>query len=109
MYDKQGGVDVTGANSALVMAIRVSDRYGGSIPTSNELIRDFGMHRATAFRWIRAFKDARGIPVSEKKKTGNDTIARAREMRKAGCKLDYIAAVLGICEATARKITKGGV
>lgn len=42
-------------------AIRIADKYRHRTPTVADLIADFGMHRATAYRWLRAIKDARGL------------------------------------------------
>ena len=46
---------------AIYTAVRVADRFASRLPTRDELMRDFGMSRATALRWVRAFKDARGL------------------------------------------------
>lgn len=43
------------------MAVRFADRWRERVPAWQELVSEYGMNRATAFRWIRAIKDARGI------------------------------------------------
>lgn len=43
------------------VAVRVADAFPDRVPTKAELIERFGMSKATAFRWIAAFKAARGI------------------------------------------------
>jgi transposase-like protein len=49
------------SSNYIEMAIRIADRYGRRFPTVGQLQNDFGMHRATAYRWVRAMKNARGI------------------------------------------------
>jgi len=48
-------------NVTIEMAFRVAARWPGRLPTWQELVEEYGMDRATAFRWRRAMKDARGI------------------------------------------------
>lgn len=43
------------------MAFRAAYRWPSRLPTWQELVEEYGMNRATAYRWIRAMKDARGI------------------------------------------------
>lgn len=40
---------------ALTIAFRLIRRYGSSVPTIEQLIRDFEVDRATAYRWRAAF------------------------------------------------------
>lgn len=42
----------------LMVAIRMTRKYGKRIPSVQELQDDFGMSRATAFRWRAALRDA---------------------------------------------------
>lgn len=44
------------------IAVRIVDKYQHRLPTRDELMNEWGMSRATACRWIRAIKDARGLP-----------------------------------------------
>lgn len=48
-------------NSLLTIALRLVRRYGDRIPEVSELVRDFGVHRATAYRWRAAFRDSMEI------------------------------------------------
>jgi predicted DNA-binding transcriptional regulator YafY len=47
------------ANIQLQMACRIALRYSHRLPTVKELQDEFGMHRATAYRWIAAMRAAR--------------------------------------------------
>ena len=49
----------TTKTSALV-AFRILLKYGTRTPTWRELVADFGMCRATAYRWLSALKIAKG-------------------------------------------------
>ena len=42
----------------LVRALRLVRYYGDRVPTVRELIRDFDIDRATAYRWRGAFVDS---------------------------------------------------
>ena len=42
-------------------AARIAVRFHGQAPDVDVLMRDFGMHRATAYRWRAAFVDALGL------------------------------------------------
>jgi len=48
--------------NTLVVAMRIAQKYAHRIPTPGELRSDHGMSRATAYRWIKAFRDAKGLP-----------------------------------------------
>lgn len=47
-------------NLQLQTACRIALRYTHRLPTAKELQNDFGMHRATAYRWIAALKAVQG-------------------------------------------------
>ena len=57
---EHGGPRNTGVVK-IEMAVRIADRWRDRLPHWRELAEEFGMDRATAFRWLRAMKDARGI------------------------------------------------
>lgn len=40
----------------LLTACRIARRYSHRLPTVAELQEEFGMHRATAYRWLSALK-----------------------------------------------------
>ena len=44
--------------SMVLTACRIAKRYTHRLPTVEELRRDFGMSRATAYRWLSAMKQA---------------------------------------------------
>jgi hypothetical protein len=50
------------ATTTLVVAMRIAQKYIHRVPTPGELRSDHGMSRATAYRWIKAFRDAKGLP-----------------------------------------------
>lgn len=43
------------------LAFRIAEKWRHRLPTAKELMEDYGMHKATAYRWLRAMKAARGI------------------------------------------------
>ncbi len=45
-------------NASLTLAFRMVVRYGHSVPSVETLRADFGISRATAYRWRRAFVEA---------------------------------------------------
>lgn len=45
-------------NITITTALRIVRRYGDHLPTVAQLRADFGVSRATAFRWRAAFRDA---------------------------------------------------
>lgn len=49
------------AQSAVFIAVRIAEKYPRRIPSARELMHDLGMARATAYRWRKAFMDARGV------------------------------------------------
>lgn len=54
LYDAPSGT----RHGGLLLAARVALRYRGHAPTVEQLVADFGMSRATAYRWRGAFLDA---------------------------------------------------
>ena len=48
----------SGANTRILVAIRIARHYAHRIPTVKELQADFGMHSSTAYRWIAAMRQA---------------------------------------------------
>ena len=48
----------SGVNAGLLTAVRIAKRYAHRLPTVEELRNDFGMSRATAFRWRAALRRA---------------------------------------------------
>lgn len=50
--------DGPGRSTALEIAVRVARAYRDRAPTVEGLQDQFGMCRATAYRWLRAWKDA---------------------------------------------------
>lgn len=49
------------APAHMVTSLRIAYAYGKTLPTVPQLVKDFGMHRSTAWRWRRAIKDALGM------------------------------------------------
>lgn len=47
--------------ATIALACRVACAFPDRLPRASELMQRFGMSRATAFRWIAAMRDARGI------------------------------------------------
>lgn len=45
-------------STSILTACRIAKRYSHRLPTVQELRQDFGMSRATAFRWLSALKQA---------------------------------------------------
>jgi len=48
------------SSTRIFVAVKVADRFKDRTPTARELIDLWGMSRATAYRWVAAFKAARG-------------------------------------------------
>lgn len=46
----------------MLVATRIALEYARKVPTVAQLRERFGMSRATAYRWIAAFKAAKGEP-----------------------------------------------
>jgi hypothetical protein len=51
----------SGAKASLFLALRIVRLYGSRPPTVESLRSEFGMCRATAYRWRRAWLDAHGV------------------------------------------------
>lgn len=51
----------SGAKAALFLALRIIRLYGSRTPTVESLRSEFGMSRASAYRWRRAWLDAHGV------------------------------------------------
>lgn len=49
-----------GTTGVIYVAVKLAAKYSHRLPTVEELRSEFGMCRATAYRWLRAMKDARG-------------------------------------------------
>ena len=49
------------ANTTATTAFRIAAMWPNSIPKAHQLIDRFEMSQATAYRFIRAMKDARGL------------------------------------------------
>jgi hypothetical protein len=56
-----GRVPSTGGSVWVAMACRVACAYPDRLPRPAELMQRFGMSRASAYRWVAAMRDARGI------------------------------------------------
>lgn len=55
-----GRVIHTNGAGTVNLAVRLALRFGGQAPSVPQLRNEFGMSRATAYRWRRAFLDALG-------------------------------------------------
>ena len=42
------------------LAFRMADKYRNRLPTPKELMDEYGMSRATAFRWVKTMRESRG-------------------------------------------------
>lgn len=51
----------TSGRLIVYLAARVARRYPNRAPTAAELQQNFGMSRASAYRWAAAFQDAYGV------------------------------------------------
>lgn len=59
-YKVEVGGPRTSTVASASLAFRLAAAYPHRVPTPQELIDKWGMHRATAYRWVRTMKDARG-------------------------------------------------
>lgn len=48
------------ANGAILIACAIARKYSRRLPTVAELQEQFGMSRATAYRWIHALRESQG-------------------------------------------------
>lgn len=55
--DGPGWPNWTRQNITITVAIRLVRKYGDRLPSVKALRDDFGVSRATAFRWRAAFRD----------------------------------------------------
>jgi hypothetical protein len=58
-------------NLRIQMACRIALRYRHRLPAVKELQDEFGMHRATAYRWIAAMRAARDELQNSHQEQGN--------------------------------------
>ena len=49
-----------GTAGMILVAARIALKYQHGTPSAKQLMRDYGMSQATAYRWRNAFKVARG-------------------------------------------------
>jgi hypothetical protein len=49
------------ASIKILTAVRIADAFRDRVPARDELMAQFGMSRSTAWRWVTAFKAARGV------------------------------------------------
>lgn len=57
-YTGQPGFPSRGVTSVrITTALRIANRYRGRVPEVKQLMRDFGMSKATAYRWANAIRD----------------------------------------------------
>jgi hypothetical protein len=62
-YTRDARANPNSANIRILTACRIARRYRDRIPAAKQLMNDFGMSRATAYRWIAALQQARGEPA----------------------------------------------
>lgn len=55
----------TGSTVYIFLAVRIAQKYSGRLPTVLELMNDWDMCRATAYRWIAAMRAARGLSAND--------------------------------------------
>lgn len=53
-----------GTTVGIYVACKIANKYSKRLPTANELITDFGMSRATAYRWVAGMRAARGLSAN---------------------------------------------
>ena len=56
-----GRIPATGGSVFIATACRIATAFPDRLPKPRELRERFGMSRATAYRWIAAMRDARGL------------------------------------------------
>ena len=52
-------VNMNSTSIRILTACRIAIRYSKKPPTAKDLIRDFGMSKACAYRWVSAMNEAR--------------------------------------------------
>lgn len=52
---------VDGGPGTVALAFRLASAYPRKLPTVAALRAEWGMSRATAYRWLAAMRDARGL------------------------------------------------
>ena len=57
-YSEELSAPHTTATVTVTVACKIAMRYRSGVPTPKQLMGEFGMSRATAYRWIRAMHDA---------------------------------------------------
>jgi len=60
-YRVEVGGPRSSVNAVAGLAFRLAAAYPQRVPTPQELMDRWGMHRATAYRWVRTMKEARGL------------------------------------------------
>lgn len=58
-YTWSSGTNPNTASTQVLLACRIALRYAKRGPTHHDLMRDFGMSKATAFRWVNSIREAR--------------------------------------------------
>lgn len=64
-HDTVGFSGAQFASHAAFIALRIVGKWPRRNPTPRELMDEFGMSRATAYRWLAAIRDARGALATD--------------------------------------------
>ena len=54
----------SGTKAGIYVACCIAQKYSHRLPTAKELMEDWGMHRATAYRWLAALRAVRGLSAN---------------------------------------------